>query len=156
MPGCCAQAFSGVVSRHLTAVASLAVEHGLWSTQDSAVLAQGHSSCSSYRSPALEHRLNSWSACGIFSDQGPNPCPTLAGGFLTTEPPEKSSFFLALPCVLCGILLPQSGIKPMPPKVEPQSPNHQTARESGLMFFKKSCPRALSPIPPHEDTMRSL
>ena len=140
MPGCCAQAFSGVVSRHLTAVASLAVEHGLRSTQDSAVLAQGHSSCSSYRSPALEHRLNSWSACGIFSDQGPNPSPTLAGGFLTTEPPEKSSFFLALPCVLCGILLPQSGIKPMPPTVEPQSPNHQTARESGLMFFKKSCP----------------
>ena len=141
MPGCCAQAFSGVVSRHLTAVASLAVEHGLRSTQDSAVLAQGHSSCSSYRSPALEHRLNSWSACGIFSDQGPNPClPHWQVDSSPLNHQRSPLFFLALPCVLCGILLPQSGIKPMPPTVEPQSPNHQTARESGLMFFKKSCP----------------
>ena len=30
----------------------------------------------------------------------------------------------------CGILVPQPGIKPVPPKVEAWSPNHWTARES--------------------------
>ena len=28
--------------------------------------------------------------CGIFPDQGLNPCPALAGRFLTTRPPGKS------------------------------------------------------------------
>lgn len=119
----------------------------LWST---GLRAHRISSCGSR---ALERRLQScgtqaWLLCRTWDllRSGTEPMsPTMAGGFLTTEPPEKSSFFffLALPCVLCGILVPQSGVKPMPPTVEPQSPNHQTARESGLMFFKKSCPRAL-------------
>ena len=38
------------------------------------------------------HRLSFSVACGIFPDQGLNPCPVLAGGFLTTAPPGK-------PCV---------------------------------------------------------
>ena len=59
----------------------------------------GFSSCSSW---ALERRLSScgaWAscsaACGIFPDQGSNPCPlALAGRFLTTVPPGKSlSYF---------------------------------------------------------------
>ena len=32
------------------------------------------------------------------------------------------SFFFG--CTACGILLPQQGIKPIPPALEPQSPNH--------------------------------
>ena len=50
----------------------------------------GFSSCGSR---ALERRLSSCSAaCGIFPDEGSNPCPLhLAGGFLTTVPPGKST-----------------------------------------------------------------
>ena len=37
------------------------------------------------------HKLNCPVACGIFPDQGLNPCPLqLAGGFLTTLPQRKS------------------------------------------------------------------
>ena len=65
---CCAQAISSrgergllfvVVRGLLIAVASLVVEHRLWSA-DSVVVAHGLS-CSA--------------ACGIFPDQGSNPCP---------------------------------------------------------------------------------
>ena len=48
----------------------------------------------------VAHRLSCSAACGIFLDQGSNPCPLhwqadsffffLAGGFLTTVPPGKS------------------------------------------------------------------
>ena len=55
----------------------------------------GFSSCGSW---ALERRLSSCgtglscsTACGIFLDQGSNPCPpALTGRFLTTAPPGKS------------------------------------------------------------------
>ena len=43
-----------------------------------------------------EHRLRCCgtglscsAASGIFLDQGPHPCPALAGGFLTAEPPGR-------------------------------------------------------------------
>ena len=40
----------------------------------------------------MAHRLSCSVACGIFPDQGSNPCPpALAGGFLTTAPPRKPS-----------------------------------------------------------------
>ena len=53
---------------------------------------------------APEHGLGNWvhglscsAACGIFPDQGSNPCPpVLAGGFSTTGPPGKSDFWLLL------------------------------------------------------------
>ena len=39
-------------------------------------------------------------------------------------------FFFFLPCcAACKILVPWSGIKPVPPAVEAQSLNHRTARE---------------------------
>ena len=41
-------------------------------------------------------------------------------------------FFLAVP--LAGILVPQWGLKPRPPALEAQSPNHWTARE-----FPRTC-----------------
>ena len=44
----------------------------------------------------MAHGLSCSMACGIFPDQGSNPCPllkpvstALAGGFLTTAPPGK-------------------------------------------------------------------
>ena len=67
--GCCARAFSTCQEqgplfiaggRLLTVVASLAAEHGLWGTWGSAVGV---------------HRLSCGAACGIFLDQGLNPCP---------------------------------------------------------------------------------
>ena len=68
------------VPRHLIAVASLVVEHGL----------QG--------AWALEvgvHRLSCSVGRGIFPDQGLNLCPTaLAVEFLTTEPLGNSAHFL--------------------------------------------------------------
>ena len=43
------------------------------------------------------HRLSCPMVCGIFPDQGINPCPpAMAGGFLTTGPPEKSPNPLAV------------------------------------------------------------
>ena len=67
------------VGRHgLLAVAASLVEHRLWSTRASAVVACGLRSCSSQ---APEHRLvvaapglSCSVACGIFLDQGLNLC----------------------------------------------------------------------------------
>ena len=41
-----------------------------------------------------------------------------------------------LPCPACGILVPQPGIKPVPPAAEARSPNHWTAREFPSQVFK--------------------
>ena len=39
----------------------------------------------------MAHGLSCYASCGIFPDQGSDPCPlALAGGFLTTAPPGKS------------------------------------------------------------------
>ena len=40
---------------------------------------------------AVAHGLSCPVVCGIFLEQGSNPCPTLTGGFLTTGTPEKST-----------------------------------------------------------------
>ena len=42
-------------------------------------------------SVVVARRLSCSEACGIFLDQRANPSPVLAGGFLTTGPPGKSS-----------------------------------------------------------------
>ena len=66
---------SRAVHRLLTAAASFVVEHGLQS--EGSVIAA--------------HGLHCPLACGIFLDQGLNPCPLhLAGRFFTIKPPEKS------------------------------------------------------------------
>ena len=44
-------------------------------------------------------------------------------------------FFFLLHCAVCGLLVPQPGIKPMPPAVEAQFPNHWTSREVPRYFF---------------------
>ena len=41
-------------------------------------------------SVVVAHGLSCSEACGIFSDQGLNSSPALAGRFLPTEPPGKS------------------------------------------------------------------
>ena len=65
---CCAQAFSScgerglpfiVVHRLLIVVASLVAQHGLYSAGSVVVV----------------HGLSCSAACGIFPDQGSNPCP---------------------------------------------------------------------------------
>ena len=83
----------------LIAVASLLVEHGHSGTRASVFVAHG---LGSYGFQALEHRLNS---CGTWayllhgmwdlpgSGIEPMSC-ALAGGFFTTEPPGKPSFFV--------------------------------------------------------------
>ena len=78
----------------LTAVASLVVEHG---TRTSVVVAHGLSSCGLQ---ALERRLSSCGTqaqllCGMWDLPGPGlepMSPALAGRFLTTVPPGKSSY----------------------------------------------------------------
>ena len=57
-------------------------------------------------------------------------------------------------CVACGILVPQPGIKPVPPALEAQSVNHWTTK--GVICFKyaaataakslQSCPTLCDPI----------
>ena len=76
---CCAQALSScseqgplfIAVRGPTAVASPAAEHGLQ--------AHGLSSCGSQaperRLSSVEHGPRCSAACGIFPDQGTNPCP---------------------------------------------------------------------------------
>ena len=66
------------VSGLLVAVASLAVECGLWGVWASVVAALGLSSCGSQ---ALGHSFNSYgkqtwlfTVCGVFLDQGSNLC----------------------------------------------------------------------------------
>ena len=89
-----------VVHRLLIVVASLVVEHGLQNVQASAGAAQGLGGCSS---GALKHRLNSYGAwaqllCNMWDLPRPEIEPmssALAGGFFTTEPPEKPLKFLA-------------------------------------------------------------
>ena len=45
------------------------------------------------------------------------------------------NFFGCIPQAVCGIFVPQPGIKPMPPAVEVWSPNYWTAREVSLTQF---------------------
>ena len=64
-------------------------------------------------------------------------------------------FFFSLPCCMAyGILVPQSGIKPVPPALEAQSLNHWTAREvpTNLYFtlLSRSCLDNRWPFPPHQ------
>ena len=85
---CCVRAFSScgergllfvAVHRLLIAVASLVAEHGLqahglqqlWH-MGSAVVARGPQSAGSV---VVAHGLSCSAACGIFPDQGSNPCP---------------------------------------------------------------------------------
>ena len=83
----------------LIAAASLAVEHGHSGTRASAFAARG---LGSYSFQALEHRLDgcgtqAYLLHGMWDLPGsgikPMSC-ALAGGFFTTEPPGKPSFFV--------------------------------------------------------------
>ena len=47
----------------------------------------------------------------------------------------KTIFFFFFATHHAGILVPQPGIKPMPPAVEVWSPNHWTAREFPVKLF---------------------
>ena len=49
--------------------------------------------------------------------------------------PDIKQFFFWWHCVACGILVPQPGIKPVPPTVEVRSLNQWTAREVPEIFF---------------------
>ena len=69
---CCCMDFSLVVlCRLLIAVASLAVEHGLYGTQAPAVAAPGLQNTGSI---VVAHELSCSTACEILSDQGSSPC----------------------------------------------------------------------------------
>ena len=70
-----------------TAVASPVVQHSLQGVWASVVVAAGLQSSGSR---VVAHRLSCSVACGIFLDQGLNPCPVLADGFFTTETPGKT------------------------------------------------------------------
>ena len=61
--------------------------------QASVVVAPGLQSTGSI---VMACRLSCPEACGTLLDQGMNPCPSCAGRFFTTEPPEKTleQFFL--------------------------------------------------------------
>ena len=70
-----------------------------------------------YVSVVVAHRLNYSATCGILPDQGSNPCPLSAGGFLSTVSPGKYDnyiFFIHYKIsqnssskhhILCAILL---------------------------------------------------
>ena len=56
----------------LTVVASLVVERGLWGTWASGAVARGLWSVGTV---AVVHQFSCPMSCGIFLDQGLNPCP---------------------------------------------------------------------------------
>ena len=140
----CRAGFSLVaVCRCLIAVASLVAQHGLQGVRASAVAACGLESTGSVivarGLSCMVHRL---SCCGMCHLPGPGiepMSPKLAGGFFTTElsgkPPVlhilsfQMIFFGGAYCVVCRILAPQPGIKPMPSAVEVWGLNHWTTRE---------------------------
>ena len=70
------------VSGPLIAVASLVVEHGLWSMWPQKLRLPG--------SVDVAHGLSCSTSGGVFLDQGLNLSPAFTGGFFTTEPPGTS------------------------------------------------------------------
>ena len=60
----------------------------------------------------------------------------------------KIYFFFLLRFVACGILVPQPGIKPMPPAVGVWSLNHWTTREVPITLFLEYFHVQLSPCLP--------
>ena len=57
--------------------------------------------------------------------------------FLIWECLNFSAFFFFIICMACSILVPQPGIKPIPPAVETWSLNHWTAREIPCLLFRR-------------------
>ena len=56
--------------------------------------------------------------------------------FITVIKREINLIYLCLQCRACGILVPQLGIRPVPP-AEAESPNHWRARGfPEVLFFK--------------------
>ena len=92
--GCCAGVSLAVLCGLLSAEASLVAEHRLQGVQASVAVALGLHNCSSQ---APEHRLRSCGAraqllCSMQDLPGPGiepVSPALAGGFFTTESPQK-------------------------------------------------------------------
>ena len=77
---CCTRAFSSCGEWGLLFVAVRVL-----------LLLQSMGSRSAGSSVVVVHGFSCSAACGIFLDQGLNPCPpALAGGFLTAAPPGKS------------------------------------------------------------------
>ena len=79
--------------------------------------ALGSSSLSSYGSQALEHRFNNCGTCSM-SDlpyPGIEPIsPPLAGGFFTTEPPEKPQKHVLISSLKCHPLSAPHLLDPLP------------------------------------------
>ena len=98
---CCTWAFSSCGKQGLLsscAGASLREAQGLgrWA---SVVAARKLRSCGSWAlgsadSVVVTHGLSCSAACGIFSDQGSNPCPCFGSRFLSTAPRKSSTYFL--------------------------------------------------------------
>ena len=89
-------------------------------------------------SVVVAHGASRSAACGIFPDQGLNPCPLHCQADsqpLRHQGSPQFSFFLTVPRTACGILFPRPGIEPVPPAVEVWSLNHWTAREVPLSNF---------------------
>ena len=92
----------------------------------------------------MAHRLSCSAACGIFPDQGSNPCPLRLQA--DSQPLRhqgspvfffklKKKFFFWLCCAACGILVLRPGNKPGPLAVKVPSPNHWTTREFPALFY---------------------
>ena len=95
----------------LSAVASLVMEHGLWSMWAQKLRLAG--------SVDMAHGLSCSTACGIFLDQGLNLSLALTGVFFTIEPPGKPwGCFLHLRIDSHSLPLPMGG------KHHPRSPEH--------------------------------
>ena len=113
-----------VVCRLLIVMASLVAEYRLWVNG----LQQLQLGGSIVVAHALQLFHNMWN----LPRPGVRPVsPALSGRFLSTVPPGKSLLIFSQPyrAAVCGILVPQTGIRPFPPVVQAQSLNHQTTME---------------------------
>ena len=71
-------------------LAALGLRCGVWPSHCGGFSCCGARALGARASLVVAHGLSCSMACGIFPDQGSNPCPLHLGRFLTTAPTGKS------------------------------------------------------------------
>ena len=122
--------FAAVSGPSLVAASRPALHRGAPAFHRSGFSCCGGQAPGAQASVVVVHGLSCSVACGIFPDQGSNPCPpALAGGSVSTVPPGKSLSFAFNLAVSRGTL--HAG-NPAPPHPQTTAPSHSPC---GMLCF---------------------